>query len=200
LPDDSFYETTIVSIRRSFFVGFSMHQTAPEDTGPIDAGDMTNPSLGNRDAAPLALPTPVIRHVAQPGRQTRMEILFLIAVGAALGAIARYMLAQWVATRFGTSFPYGTLIINLTGSFLLGLIYTVLLRVNPASAPLARAFLGIGLLGGYTTFSSFSYETSQLLFEGNILGAVINPVLSVLGGILLCILGIVLGTVVTTAR
>jgi fluoride exporter len=129
-----------------------------------------------------------------------MQTILLIALGAALGAIARYVLAQWATARFGATFPYGTLIINLTRSFLLGFIYTVLLRTNPASAPLARAFLGVGLLGGYTTFSSFSYETSQLLLEGNIVGAVVNPLLSVLGGIMLCTLGIVLGTAVTTVR
>ena len=128
-----------------------------------------------------------------------MQTVLLIALGAALGATARYFLAQWAAAHFGATFPYGTLIINLTGSFFLGFIYTILLRSNPASAPLARAFLGVGLLGGYTTFSSFSYETSQLLLEGNILGALVNPLLSVLGGIVLCILGIVLGTVMTTA-
>jgi len=126
-----------------------------------------------------------------------MQTILLIMLGAALGATARYFLAQWAAQRFGTSFPYGTLIINVTGSFLLGLVYTILLRTSLAHAPLLRAFLGIGLLGGYTTFSSFSYETSQLLLEGNLTGAVLNPLLSVLGGILVCVLGIALGNALT---
>jgi CrcB protein len=129
-----------------------------------------------------------------------MLTIALIMVGAGLGATARFFLAQWAAARFGASFPYGTLLINLTGSFLLGLIYTILLRANPATAPLARAFLGVGLLGGYTTFSSFSYETSQLLLEGNLLGAIVNPLASVLGGVIVCVLGIALGNLMIGSR
>src|SRR5215213_1107416 len=108
-----------------------MHHAAPEEIGPIDEGDLPNPSLGNRDAAALGLPTPVVRHVATAGRHYRMQTVLLIALGAALGATARYFLAQWAAAHFGATFPYGTLIINLTGSFFLGFIYTILLRSNP---------------------------------------------------------------------
>lgn len=129
-----------------------------------------------------------------------MLIIVLIVIGAAFGATARYLLAQWVAARWGTSFPYGTLLINLTGSFLLGLVYTVIAQSNPAIAPFARAFFGVGLLGGYTTFSSFSYETSQLFLEGNVVGAIVNPLVSVLGGISLCFLGIITGNLLTGGR
>jgi fluoride exporter len=175
-----------------------MNGVSQEDrSSPIDEGDLINPSLGVKDAAALGMPTSFAYRQVNSRRRILMQTVLLIVLGAALGSTARYYLAQWAAQRFGTVFPYGTLIINITGSFLLGLIYTVLLRTSPSYAPLLRAFLGIGLLGGYTTFSSFSYETSQLLLEGNLTGAVINPLLSVVGGILLCILGIALGNVLT---
>ena len=174
-----------------------MNDVSHEDVFPIDEGDLIHPPLGLRDAAGSEVPTSVAHRQFHSRRRSRMPTVLLIVLGAALGATARYFLAQWAAQHFGANFPYGTLIINITGSFLLGLVYTVLLRTSLAYAPLLRAFLGIGLLGGYTTFSSFSYETSQLLLEGNVTGAVLNPLLSVLGGILVCILGIALGNALT---
>ena len=174
-----------------------MNGISHEDASPIDEGDLIHPSLGLKDTAALGVPTSVVHSQILSRRRSRMQTVLLIVLGAALGATARYFLAQWAAQHFGASFPYGTLIINITGSFLLGLVYTILLRTSLAYAPLLRAFLGIGLLGGYTTFSSFSYETSQLLLEGNLTGAVLNPLLSVIGGILVCILGIALGNVLT---
>ena len=128
-----------------------------------------------------------------------MLTIILIMAGAALGAAARFLIAQWAAGRFGTSFPYGTLLINISGSFLLGFVYVALLRASPTAAHLARAFLGVGLLGGYTTFSSFSYETSQLLLEGKLIGALVNPLASVLGGVAVCVVGMALGHLVASA-
>jgi len=174
-----------------------MNGASHEDVFPIDEGDLIHSSLGLKDAAGLEVPTSVVDRQIHSRRRSRMPTVLLIVLGAALGATGRYFLAQWAAQHFGANFPYGTLIINITGSFLLGLVYTVLLRRSHAYAPLLRAFLGIGLLGGYTTFSSFSYETSQLLLEGNLTGAVLNPLLSVLGGILVCVLGIALGNALT---
>jgi fluoride exporter len=176
-----------------------MHKRSSKNPAPIDEADLVTPTLGRRaSAARLAMPALFRRAVL--GRHARMLTIILIMLGAALGAAARFALAQWAAAHFGASFPYGTLLINISGSFLLGFIYTILLRANPATAPLARAFLGVGLLGGYTTFSSFSYETSQLLLEGNLRGAIVNPLASVFGGIVVCVLGIALGNLVIGSR
>jgi CrcB protein len=175
-----------------------MHHQTPEHAEPIDEADPAWPALGDQEAAPELVAAAAIRPSAVESH-IRMLTIVLIALGAAIGATGRFFLAQWAAERFGTSFPYGTLIINITGSFLLGFVYALLTRASPTTGQLARAFLGIGLLGGYTTFSSFSYETSQLLLRGDLLGALVNPLASVLGGIVVCVLGIALGSLVVGA-
>src|ERR671924_1747543 len=88
----------------------------------------------------------------------------IIFVGAGLGGVARYAISQWVQLRAGADFPSGTLLVNVTGSLLIGFVYATL-EGTPA-APEWRAFLGIGVIGGYTTFSTFSYETVRLLQDG----------------------------------
>lgn len=87
----------------------------------------------------------------------------VIFVGAGIGGLARYTLSEWVQPSSG-SFPWGTLVVNVTGSLLLALTYGLL--EGTAVAPEWRAFLGIGVLGGYTTFSTFSYEAVRLLQDG----------------------------------
>jgi protein CrcB len=86
-----------------------------------------------------------------------MPLPLVIFLGAGLGGVARYALSVWVQTAAGTAFPWGTLLINTTGSFVLAVLYAAL--DGTAAAPEWRAFVGIGLCGGYTTFSTFSYET-----------------------------------------
>mgnify|MGYP003289911542 CR=1 FL=1 len=86
---------------------------------------------------------------------------FLIFVGAGMGGLARYTVGNWVQAATGPTFPWGTLLINVTGSFLLTFFYGLL--EGTAAPPEWRAFLGIGFCGGYTTFSTFSYETARLL-------------------------------------
>ncbi len=93
-------------------------------------------------------------------------LLLYIALGGGLGAIARYVLGGWVQVATGATFPWGTLFINISGSLLLGFLY-VLLEGAPAAREW-RAFLGIGFCGGYTTFSTFSYETARLLQDGQL--------------------------------
>lgn len=92
-----------------------------------------------------------------------------VAFGGALGALARYGLGGWIQARTGFAFPWGTLAVNVLGSFLLGLGLRYLEGV-PA-APEFRALVSIGLLGAFTTFSTFSYETVTLLEEGEWTGA-----------------------------
>jgi CrcB protein len=93
-----------------------------------------------------------------------VKIVWAIAVGAAVGGLARYYLGMAIQQRTGVSFPWGTLVINVTGSLLLGFIIRYALAVE-VSVEL-RALLTTGFCGGYTTFSTFSYETAALLEDG----------------------------------
>lgn len=88
----------------------------------------------------------------------------VIFIGAGLGGVARYAVGTWVQESAGPTFPWGTLLVNVSGSLLLAFVYAFL-EGTPA-APEWRAFLGIGVIGGYTTFSTFSYETVRLLQDG----------------------------------
>lgn len=91
-------------------------------------------------------------------------ILLFIAVGGALGAMARYGLGTWVQERAGFGFPWGTLAVNVLGCLLIGFAVRYLETVRVSDE--LRAFIGIGVLGAFTTFSTFSYETVALLEEG----------------------------------
>lgn len=114
-----------------------------------------------------------------------------IAAGAVLGANARYLVSSGMAERFGPYFPYGTLLINVTGSIAIGLFLTLAAGRLPIG-PQWRLFFVTGFLGAYTTFSAYTYEAAQLLRNGEwgpalayILGSVVLGMLGVFGGILL---------------
>jgi CrcB protein len=92
-------------------------------------------------------------------------MLWYIAVGSAVGGVSRYLLGGAIQRLMGTAFPAGTLVINITGSFLLGAIIRFAMD-TPAISPEVRALLTIGLCGGYTTFSTFSFETAAMLEDG----------------------------------
>ena len=103
-----------------------------------------------------------------------------ISIGAVLGANARYLVGGWVADRLGATFPWGTLLINASGSFLVGLVVTL---VSEQGGPWwVRPALAIGFLGSYTTFSTFSYETLRLVEAGSLPAAGANVVGSVTRG------------------
>jgi len=85
----------------------------------------------------------------------------VVFLGAGLGGLARYALAGWIQQSAGPGFPWGTLVINVSGSLALAFLYTIL--EGTSASPLWRVFIGIGFFGGYTTFSTFSYETIRLL-------------------------------------
>jgi CrcB protein len=114
-----------------------------------------------------------------------------IAIGAALGANARYLVGSWAGDRFGADFPYGTLIVNVTGSFLLSYLLTMgteRLQISPET----RLFLAVGFLGSYTTFSSFAVESVNLMRDSgvwpgliSILGNNLVSLFSALAGIYL---------------
>ena len=97
--------------------------------------------------------------------------LVVIGCGGFVGANARYAVGLLVASTWGTSFPWGTLLINVSGSFALGLFVTFMMR-RLSGAPALRAFVATGFLGAFTTFSTFSYEAVQLLLAGSTLPAV----------------------------
>jgi CrcB protein len=92
-------------------------------------------------------------------------MLLYVALGSAIGGVSRYLLGGLVQRMLDTTFPAGTLLVNVTGSFLLGAIIRYALE-TPSLTPEVRAFLTIGVCGGYTTFSTFSYETMALLEDG----------------------------------
>jgi len=104
--------------------------------------------------------------------------LLIVCLGGALGSGARYLVSSWAATHLGADFPRGTLVVNATGSFLLAFI--VALRPGLVSPDL-RLFLGAGILGGYTTYSSFNTETVALLNGGSAGLAALNLALTVGG-------------------
>ena len=118
-----------------------------------------------------------------------------IGVGAAVGANARYVLGQLVARRFGADFPFGTLIINVTGSLLIGLIFTLLAERLLADTHW-RLLLVIGLLGGYTTFSTFSLESIAMLQVGRWVPAFIYIGASVTFSLLGCYVGVMLARLI----
>src|SRR5207253_2850997 len=92
--------------------------------------------------------------------------------------VFRYWISNGIYFLLGRQFPYGTLVVNVSGCFLMGLLFVLTLERFDSTASSLRAFLLIGLLGGYTTFSSFSIETINLIESGNWVSAVINIFLS----------------------
>jgi len=112
----------------------------------------------------------------------------IIGAGGFVGAITRYILAVWIGQRWGRSFPLGTFIINVSGSFLIGLLMT-LMAERFTENPQWRLLLVVGFLGAYTTFSTFEYETGALLKDSEWLFASLNVILSVFVGFLALKLG-----------
>ena len=117
--------------------------------------------------------------------------ILAVAVGAALGANLRFGVALWAAKKWGSGFPWGTLIINVSGSLLIG-IAVGLAASRLALTPTWRLFFVTGLCGGYTTFSTFAYETYELLNAGSILRAALNAAGSLALGIVAVVAGILL--------
>jgi len=115
-----------------------------------------------------------------------------IAVAGALGALARYGLGGWIATRHPGTFPFETLIINVSGSLVLGFLF-VLLTERFLPHPALRTALTVGFLGAYTTFSTFSLETYRLIEDGAVGLAALNVLASVGAGLVAVYLGVVVG-------
>lgn len=107
-----------------------------------------------------------------------MIMIWYIALGSAAGGVTRFLLGGFVQRALGTTFPTGTLVVNITGSFLLGFLLRYALA-TPAVSPEMRALLTTGFCGGYTTFSTFSYETATLLEDGDHRRAIVYIVASI---------------------
>lgn len=108
-----------------------------------------------------------------------MQAFLLVGVGGALGAMARYGFAEAVGRLWQSSFPLATLLINIIGSLLMGLLVGLLAKFMPAWVNEARLFVAIGILGGFTTFSSFSLDVVAQLERGEIGPALLYVLLSV---------------------
>ena len=113
----------------------------------------------------------------------------LIFIGAGFGGVFRYLVSNGIYSLFGREFPYGTLVVNVSGSFLMGVLFVLFLDRFASFGSLLRSFFLIGLLGGYTTFSSFSIETLNLFENGAWWSALFNIVVSML----LCMFAVWLG-------
>jgi fluoride exporter len=116
-------------------------------------------------------------------------LYLFVALGSALGGVARYWLTAVISTRAPSAFPWGTVLVNTSGSFLIGVAVALLTPPGRWSSGAARDFVMVGLLGGYTTFSAFSLQTLQLLQQQRYALALLNVGVSVLS----CLLAVVLG-------
>ena len=124
-----------------------------------------------------------------------MTKYLVVGLGGFLGAIARFWLGGYISERMGIRFPYGTFVINVSGSFVIGLILTILTE-NAHWSPNWRYLIPVGFIGAYTTFSTFEYETLRSVQDGQWLMAALNVVLSVTLGFLGVWLGVVTGRAV----
>lgn len=117
-----------------------------------------------------------------------MERFLWICLAGALGTGTRYLVGLWASARFGTSFPYGTLIVNVTGCFLIAVVMQTALSVA-AFSPNLRLALTTGFLGGLTTYSSFGYETTKLAQDGSRGAALVNFGVTTIAGFAAVLLG-----------
>lgn len=113
-----------------------------------------------------------------------------VSLGAVSGALSRYYLSLWFVQRFGVSFPYGTFFINITGCFLMGLIFTLATETVITITPEVRLLIATGFLGSYTTFSTYGLDTVSLISAKRFIPALIYGVGSAIVGIISVKLGI----------
>ncbi len=123
-----------------------------------------------------------------------MTTLILVMVGGAVGSGLRYGISAGLERMLGAVFPWGTMMVNVTGSFAIAAVMTLLGPSGPVLAPELRAFLTMGVLGGFTTFSSFSWQTMALFEDRQFAAAWFN----IAGSVTLCLLAALAG--VWTAR
>lgn len=110
-----------------------------------------------------------------------LQRCLIVGLGGFIGANVRFLLANWIAQKWGRPFPLGTFIINVSGSFLIGFLMALLME-RFSAPPFWRLFFVVGFLGAYTTFSTFEYETGGLVSNGEMMFAALNIILSVVAG------------------
>lgn len=118
-------------------------------------------------------------------------LAFYIFIGGGIGSVLRYVLSSIITRNFGSNFPYGTMAVNVIGSFVMGVIIEYLTRTLPHSIEL-RAFLAVGILGGFTTFSAFSLDAISLFERGELVLSLVYVVSSVVLSILAIFAGLML--------
>ena len=121
-----------------------------------------------------------------------MRSYLFVAAGAVIGASARYFVGGWAAERLGAAFPFGTLLVNLSGSLLLGL-FVALTTDRFLVDPRLRLLVAVGFFGSYTTFSSYTVESMNLMLGGQWLAGLLNLLGSAVVGALAAALGLYLG-------
>lgn len=119
-----------------------------------------------------------------------------VGVGSALGGMGRFWLAGVIGQRYGDAFPWGTILVNVTGSFAIGVLAAFTTtdgRLHPKLSPLAAQFFMVGICGGYTTFSAFSLQTLKLIQDGSLPQAGANIALSVFACLVAVWIGYLIG-------
>lgn len=128
-----------------------------------------------------------------------MSGVVLVAVGGAAGSVLRYLTNGLALRWFGLDFPYGTLIVNVVGSLLIGLVQALAEKSTVLPEP-ARLFLSVGVMGGFTTYSAFSYETVRLVELDAFGRALVNVVVTTLVCLGVCVVGLAAGRYVVSLR
>ncbi|MEX0600735.1 MAG: fluoride efflux transporter CrcB [Rhodothermales bacterium] len=119
-----------------------------------------------------------------------MQIILLVSAGGAVGALMRYAVSGVAYRILGPSFPWGTLAVNILGCFFIGIVWALV--EGSSASPASRTFILTGILGAFTTFSTFGIETINLFRGGEISLAIVNVLASNVGGILAVVLGLML--------
>jgi CrcB protein len=119
----------------------------------------------------------------------------LVFIGGGMGAMFRYLLAGWIYRVIGSDFPYGTLVVNILGCFVIGLFLTMA-EDRFLISPSVRTFVAVGVIGGFTTFSTFNFETLELLKDGAISLALLNIGASVGIGLSATWVGAIIGRII----
>jgi fluoride exporter len=121
--------------------------------------------------------------------------VLLVALGGALGSVTRYLVGGWIAGRLGAAFPYGTFVINLTASFIIG-FFLAFAQDRAGLSPYWRLLIAVGFIGGYSTFSTYEYESIRLFQDGEFMLGTIYLVGSMAAGAIATIGGITVGSLI----
>ena len=152
-------------------------------------------SYRGRVAKSYRIPAPFVKSPSQTRLAAPpflMDRFLLVCLGGAVGSGARYLLSGWVLRQLSTAFPWGTLSVNLLGSFFLALLMSLGLS-GLISSPELRLALTTGAMGGFTTYSTFSYETAVLIQEGSWATAGLNTAVTIIVCLLAAVLGLAAG-------